>query len=354
MADLPEFVSAYRDRHDRTRYRYRERGKPPRSLPGDPGEARFEAALALARAGAPKHPRKPAAAPRTLRAAWLEVQKTVEWSVLKPGTRTQQSHVAERFFAMPIALGATITFGQMPFNGLRRGDIKKILARFTDRPHAGEVVLRLIRKLALTALDLEWIELDPTHRLRFRPKLIGHRAWTDDEMAAFEARWQPGSRQRLGYALALYTGQRRADVAAMRWTSYNGQGIAVTQEKGGVAPLWIPVHPKLRSILDATPPSDHTILTTAYGKPFTTFGFGNMMADAIGAAGLPDACRLHGLRKSAGRCLAEAGATTRQIMAVLGHKTLSEAERYTREAEQRMLAQQGMDQWSKPRLAVVK
>ena len=76
------------------------------------------------------------------------------------------------------------------------------------------------------------------------------------------------------------------------------------------------------------------------------------MHDAIAAAGLRD-CRLHGLRKSAGRCLAEAGASTRAIMAILGHKSLAEAEHYTREAEQRHLAQQGIDQWSRPRLAVI-
>ena len=36
--------------------------------------------------------------------------------------------------------------------------------------------------------------------------------------------------------------------------------------------------------------------------------------------------------------MAEAGATTQQIMAVLGHTTLSEAERYTRDADQQRLA----------------
>jgi enterobacteria phage integrase len=62
------------------------------------------------------------------------------------------------------------------------------------------------------------------------------------------------------------------------------------------------------------------------------------MRDAITEAGLPLDCQPHGLRKTAGRRLAEAGATTRQIMSVLGHTTLSEVERYTRDADQRQLA----------------
>jgi integrase len=62
------------------------------------------------------------------------------------------------------------------------------------------------------------------------------------------------------------------------------------------------------------------------------------MREAITAAGLPLECQPHGLRKAAGRRLAEAGCSSRELMAVLGHKTLAEAERYTREADQVRLA----------------
>ena len=62
------------------------------------------------------------------------------------------------------------------------------------------------------------------------------------------------------------------------------------------------------------------------------------MRDAITAAGLPLDCRPHGLRKAAGRQLAEAGCSANEIMSVLGHKTMAEAERYTREADQSKLA----------------
>jgi integrase len=353
MENLPDHVTSYFDRHGRIRYRYREKGKPARSLPGESGEPRFEAAYADATLGRAKVGRKPTAViPRTLRAVFLEVQRTADWKNLDFGTRQNQISIAERFFALPIADGHKLLFGAMPVAGLRRGDIKKILGRYTDKPHAGAMVLRLIRKLTVTALDLEWIEADPTYKLKYRPKLKGHRAWTDAELQAYEAKWQPGTIEYLGYALALYTGQRRGDLAAMRWSAFDGAGIAVVQQKTD-APLWIPVHPNLAEILAITPRRADTILATAYGSPYTRFGFGNKMAEAIDGAELPAECRLHGLRKSAGRCLAEAGATTRQIMAVLGHKSLSEAEHYTREAEQKRLAQQGMDQWLRPRLTVV-
>jgi integrase len=47
----------------------------------------------------------------------------------------------------------------------------------------------------------------------------------------------------------------------------------------------------------------------------------------------------HGLRKAALRRLAEHGATAKEIAAVSGHRSLSEIERYTRQADQARLAQ---------------
>ena len=66
------------------------------------------------------------------------------------------------------------------------------------------------------------------------------------------------------------------------------------------------------------------------------------MQDWTEKAGLDPGHTLHGLRKTLGKMLAEAGATTREIMAILGHDAIAHAELYTREAEQRDLASEGM------------
>jgi len=73
---------------------------------------------------------------------------------------------------------------------------------------------------------------------------------------------------------------------------------------------------------------------TEYGRPFTAAGFGNWFRDQCDAAGVTG-YSAHGLRKAAGRRLADAGCTAHQIMAVLGHRSLSEATRYTKGADQR-------------------
>ncbi len=49
-------------------------------------------------------------------------------------------------------------------------------------------------------------------------------------------------------------------------------------------------------------------------------------------------CSAHGLRKAAARRLAEVGNSAHAIMAVTGHTTLKEVERYTRDVDQARLA----------------
>jgi integrase len=120
----------------------------------------------------------------------------------------------------------------------------------------------------------------------------------------------------------------------MSWRDLEGPGIQVTQNKTK-SRLWIPLHPELAAILEQWPRNHVVMLTTAFGRQFTVKGLGKWMADRIKMAGLPDRCVTHGLRKAAARRLADAGCTVHQIMAITGHQSLKEVERYTKAAEQR-------------------
>jgi hypothetical protein len=53
-------------------------------------------------------------------------------------------------------------------------------------------------------------------------------------------------------------------------------------------------------------------------------------------------CRLHGLKNGGMRRLAEAGNTAHELMAISGHRTLSEVQRYTTDADRKRLADTGM------------
>jgi hypothetical protein len=91
--------------------------------------------------------------------------------------------------------------------------------------------------------------------------------------------------------------------------------------------------------LEATERRGDYVVLTQYGRPFSAKALGMRMQDWTRAAGLAPGHTLHGLRKTLGKMLAESGATTRQIMAI---HDINHAELYTREAEQRRLAADGM------------
>jgi integrase len=205
-------------------------------------------------------------------------------------------------------------------------------------------LLKRLRTLVRYAMALGWIDRDPTAGAKaYRSKEI--HTWNEEEIATFEKRWPEGSRERLAFALLLYTGQRGSDVHRMLWVDYVGDTIRVAQQKTKTK-LTIPIHENLEDLLDAANRDHATIVVTAYKKPFSVKGFGNMMSDAIREAGLPQRCKPHGLRKAAARRLAEAGCSASEIMAITGHKTLAEVERYTRAAEQEQLARRAIKRQS--------
>lgn len=358
---LDEFpnASSYLDRHRKRRWRYRK-GKKTVSLPGSPGEEVFRIAYAAALAGKPipkaAVTRLPTAtAPRSMRAAWrILISDTIEWQQLDPETQLAQTRIAERFLTSPVIDGQALTFGEMPIAELKRKHIKAILARKSDTPHAAAHLLRLIRKLTGVALEQEWIEYDPTYRLKYRPKYKGWKAWPADIRAKYEERWPIGTTPRLVYSIALYYGHRRSDICFLKWTEIEADAGTVTQSKTGKA-LWIPTMAELGLALAAAPRSGETVLLTQYGRPFSPKALGMRLQDWTKAAGIPPGYTLHGLRKTLGKMLAEAGCTTKQIMAILGHDDIKHAELYTEEAEQRQLAADGMEKLKAgPKLTSIK
>lgn len=352
------FLSSYKDRHGKERWRFR-RGKVARALPGAPGEPRFEEAYAAALDGRPasaqivRHPNH--ALPRTLKAAWrlATSASNMEWQQLGKNSREKYIDRAERFLAMEIAPG--LTYADTPISDLRRRHIKAMIGSMSDRPHAAYDALVVLRKMILVAMDEEWIETDPTHRLKYHPGFDGYRAWTDEERAKYEARWPLGTLARTAYACGLYTGQRRGDVARLKWTDLASDSFPLVQEKTGKR-LVLPILPALREALDAAPRVGPFVLGTQYGTARSVDTLTNNFIQWTTAAGLKG-CTLHGLRKTLGKILAESGATTRELMDALGHDAIAHAELYSREAEQEAMAKSAFKKVSgrlRPRLQLVK
>ncbi|MBW7966763.1 tyrosine-type recombinase/integrase [Bradyrhizobium sp. BR 10261] len=346
--DYPH-ADSYQDRHGKPRWRFRRSGRTV-SLPGAPGEPAFDAAYRDALEGREKRQPAPVVrlpgqtVPRSLKAAWLILrQHDPEWQALGPDIKTAQTRIAERFLTTPVVEGEALTFGEVAVEHLRRKHVKALLAARSETPHAAAHLLRVIRKLVGIALDQEWIEIDPTYRLKYRPAYGGWKAWPDEMLDRFEAHWPIGTTPRLVYSLALYFGHRRSDVSRVKPADLAETSHNVVQQKTGKA-LTLPIHPNLADVLAAIDdlPQREFVAMTAWGKPFSAKGLTVRMRDWTKAAGLPPGYTLHGLRKTLGKALAEHEATTRQLMDVLGHDNMEHAELYSREAEQKKMAAAGM------------
>jgi enterobacteria phage integrase len=331
---LPPFVECWRDRHGKLRAYFR-RGRGSRiPLPATVGSDEFDAAYHAALtgqlvAGRHKHV-KPASG--TIGALIASYMRSSAYLGLRETTKVGY---ASRIDALRTKHGHRTVAGLT-----RQRIVSGILQPYADRPGAGFAILKMLRVLIRHGIDIGWLSYDPSLGIK-RPKIREIRSWTDEEIQRFEQHWPMGTKERLAFAVMLYTGQRRSDVHRMTWADVSERTIRVVQQKTG-RKLTIPLHHELLTVLAGAERECAMIINTDYGRPFTVDGFSQWLRVAITAAGLPLECQPHGLRKAAGRRLAEAGCSAHEIMAVLGHKTLSEAERYTREADQTRLATEAM------------
>ena len=328
------YIHQYTDRHGHVRHYLRRPGAPKVALPGESGTPEFMAAYQAAIAiPAEKKAPTPRAAAGTIAALTISYRASAEFRQLRASTATVYQRIIDRLVA---------AHGDKPVRLLEPRHIRSMLAAMADTPAAGNHWLRTMRGLMRHAVAEGLIPADPTRdvsRLKERRQSI--HTWTDAEIAAYEARWQVGTKHRLALALLLYTGQRRSDVVRMGRQHMTGGAILVRQVKTGTE-LAIPIHPALQAAIDACP-SDHlTLLTTEAGAPFTSNGFYQAFIGWCRMAGLPAGCSPHGLRSAAASRLAEEGCTEKQIAAITGHQTLAEVQRYTRAASQRRLAETAM------------
>jgi integrase len=331
------YVDVYTDVTGKRRHYFRRCRRAPRvALPGLPGSAEFMAAYqAAVDDGGSREPRKERGAAGTFDRLVQNYFESPSYLRLGQSTQIAYRRVIERFVREE-------NIGHRRVDQMNRQHVATILARRAATPGASNDLLKKIKILVGFAIKNGWRKDDPTHKME---KFKGgeFHTWTDDEIALFERHWPADSKERIAFALLLYTGQRISDVVRISWHDIEGNAIHIAQLKTK-SKLLIPLHPRLKCLLDAWRRDHMVILATSFGKPFSNAGFGNWMADKIAAAGLPSECVTHGLRKAAARRLAEAGCTTMQIMSVTGHKSISEVERYTRAAQQKGLAEQAIRQ----------
>ncbi len=229
---------------------------------------------------------------------------------------------------------------------LTREHMQRIVNEKSSTPWGQRNFLNTLRAMFRWAMEEGRVPDDPTLGVkRKKAKTTGYKTWSEEEIERFEARHPVGTKGRLAFALILYTGLRRSDVVKIgRHHIHNGV-LTIDQGKtdgGEEAHLEIPLHPKLRDIIDATPTVGvKTFLVTHFGKPYTAPGFGNWFRELCDEAECSD-ISAHGGRKATARRLAEIGCSANQIAAITGHASLSEVQRYTKAADRKRMAREAM------------
>jgi integrase len=271
--------------------------------------------------------------PGTINAMAVSYYASPGYKALAPQTQRMYRNLIERLRVM---------VGNNRIAKLEQHHVRAIVAKNGKTPAASNNLLRGMRLLCEHAVSMGVIKTSPCLGVKkTRYKTEGFSDWSEDEIAKFEAKYPIGTRERLAFSLALFTSQRRSDLVTLGRQHLRGGVLSLRQKKTGTV-VEIPVHPDLAHVLDNTPRGELTFLVTRDGKPFSAAGFTNWFRDCVREAGLPEGRSVHGLRKAACRRLAEAGATASELMSISGHLSLSEAERYTRAASKKKMAEAGM------------
>ena len=332
-----KFVVEDVDRHGNVRRYVRVPGQPKTRIREQVGTAEFIAAYerAIAKGTGPRRPSRQAKQ-GSFRNLCIRYYASAAFTQLDKATKSWRRHHLDELAQ---------AHGDKPVAMLQPKHVRKLRDELKDSPVVANIRLKALRALFSWAVEEEEAPHDPTHGVKaFKHVSKGFHSWELHEIDQFENRHPIGTRARLAMTLLLYTACRREDVVRLGPQHVRDGRIRYRQAKNehrNPVDLDIPVHPDLSAVIGATP-SDHlTFITTAFGRPFTAAGFGNRFRQWCNEAGLPH-CSAHGLRKAAAARLAERGATAHEIMAITGHRSLEEVERYTRAARQGKLADAGM------------
>ena len=279
--------------------------------------------------------------PRTYR--WLMIQyfASEDFRDLDPRTQRVRRGILESTCAEPISQGAKETFADFPLNKLSAKAIRVLRDRKATLPEAANGRVKAIRRMYAWATEADLVTGNPAREVAYKRRPTeGHHAWSEEEIAQFEARHPVGSRARLALALLAYTGVRRSDVVLLGRQHVRQGWLKFTAQKGRnrkPVTVEIPVIPPLQRALDSGPCGDLTFLVTEFNRPFTANGFGGWFRARCDEAGLAQ-CSAHGLRKAGASLAAENGASVHELMAIFGWLTMKEADRYTQAARRKKLA----------------
>ena len=257
-------------------------------------------------------------------------RETSAWATFAHSTRRQREN---------IFLHVLESAGDKPFTKITAAVIEAGRERRASTPAQARNFLDAMRGLFRWALKAKFVKVDPTAGVENPPRKKGggFPPWTEEELLAYEAYWQRGTRQHVWMQVLLYTGARRGDVHTLGRQHIRGNELSFRTEKSqGSVVVTLPVLKPLRAAIDHGPCGDLTFICGERGHPLTKESFGNMFSEAARKIGIKKSA--HGVRKIAATRCAEAGATVHELNALFGWSGTTMAMLYTQAAERKRLA----------------
>jgi integrase len=325
-----DYVQTWEDKKTGRSYiRFRKRGSKSVPLPGPLGSKQFWQAYQQALDGTINVGEELRSKPGSVSAAIAAYYVSHAWNALSPGTQGMRRRILERFRER---------YGHLPLGRLNENFVTAWLESL--RPHAARNHLKALRGLLKRARH------DVTRGIEtLKARSEKRSSWRAEEIAQYEACHAIGSKARLCFALARYTGAGRSEIARMGPQHIRNDEIVIARQKTGVEAT-IPVHPELRAILEATAITGFsTYLVTKSGRPFQPNDLSEQFRQWCNEAGLPAHLSLHGLRHTVGDTLAETGSNPNEIASVLGHASARSALHYTQGADRKRMARTAMKRW---------
>lgn len=299
-------------------WRFR-RGELKAPIPGQPGDAEFHDAYARLKALSEAKPGE--VSRQSFRWLIQRYRASAEFRALAPSTQLDYGKTLDL---------VDVELGDQPFRLTTRTMIKAVRDDHASQARKAHKIKQMVSRLYSWADENDLVPegFNPAakiKRLKKRAKPIT--PWSEEEITLFLANCPDFLKTPI--LLALYTGQRREDVANMIWTDFQGAFIRVRQSKTG-EPLDIACHKVLRKHLAAVKTSfGGRIARTAAGRPFTANSLSQAVRRVVTDVGaMPKDRSLHGLRYAAAARLDEAGCTVTQAISIMGHRTYQMAVNY--------------------------
>jgi integrase len=376
-------VSTYTDRTGATRYRFRFKGVN-KTLSGEFGSAEFqtsyEDALRLAGLGGiTAKKQEMALPPDCFRKCWNDFKVSRDFmEKISDYSASKMLPMLERFLTHPIEDDVPeVTFDMVPVSEITFEQIENYLWKVATTkgkvrgvvqggPSAANNALQQLKKLFKYAVKRKrWIKPEQ-NPIPYVDKIItenrnANRAWTAEERAQFEAYYALGTTQRTIYALALYMGNRRSDVATLTWDDLyeipvkNADGSIRYEEafifrqeknskkKGGeggkeVTLIILPQLAEALAHIERVPGRPVLMVSESYrnrspGDGYDIASLTSSFWRWKKAAGLPAECTLHGLRSTYATMLEEAGVSDKGQTSVMGHSDIKTTKHYRRSAK---------------------